>query len=252
VYTIIKKAAGFKNFNNEVFSMNLRLLIIAIFPGIALALGAYLTDRYDREPIHLLLKVFLFGGLSVIPAGIIEQILTMINPFAGMLGVIFTAFIIAGLTEEFTKRSVVMRFAFKNPAFDEKLDGIIYAVFASLGFATAENILYVVFRFTSNPYIGISRGLLSVPAHMLFAITMGYYLSLAKFCTDERLCRFYYRKSLTVPLLLHGTFDFLLMINQGIFLVIFVPFVIYLWVVNLRKLNQYYRESKSNFQERNI
>lgn len=230
--------------------MYLRLLIIAVFPGIALALGAYLTDRYDREPVNLLIKVFFFGCLSVFPAGIFEEILTALNPFAGILRTIFTAFIIAGLTEEFIKRSVVMKFAFKNSAFDEKLDGIIYAVFASLGFATAENILYVVFRFSANPYIGISRGILSVPAHMLFAITMGYYLSLAKFCTDERLCRFYYRKSLTVPLILHGIFDFLLMVNQGIMLLLFIPFVIYLWIINLKKLNQYYRESKASFQNK--
>ena len=230
--------------------MYLRLLMTAVFPGIALALGAYLTDRYDREPVRLLVKIFLFGLLSVVPAGIFEQILTYINPFAGILGILFTAFIVAGLTEEFIKRSVVMRFAFKSSAFDEKLDGIIYAVFASLGFATAENILYVVFRFSSNPYVGISRGILSVPAHMLFAITMGYYLSMAKFCTDGRLCKFYYIKSLTVPLILHGIFDFLLMVNQGIMLILFIPFVIYLWVINLRKLNQYYRESKSNYQER--
>ncbi|MFA6940055.1 MAG: PrsW family glutamic-type intramembrane protease, partial [Clostridiaceae bacterium] len=204
--------------------MYLRLLIIAIFPGIALALGAYLTDRYDREPVPLLIKIFLFGCLSVIPAAIFEEILMFLNPFAGILATIFTAFIVAGLTEELIKRSVVMKFAFKNSAFDEKLDGIIYAVFASLGFATAENILYVVFRFGANPYVGISRGVLSVPAHMLFAITMGYYLSLAKFCTDDRLCKFYYRKSLTVPLILHGIFDFLLMVNQGIMLILFVPF----------------------------
>lgn len=231
--------------------MYLRLLIIAIFPGIALALGAYLTDRYDREPVSLLFKIFLFGSLSVVPAGIFEEILMSLNLFTGTLAVVFTAFIVAGLTEEFIKRSVVMKFAFKNSAFDEKLDGIIYAVFASLGFATAENILYVVFRFGANPYVGISRGILSVPAHMLFAITMGYYLSLAKFCTDNRLCKFYYRKSLTVPLILHGIFDFLLMVNQGIMLLIFIPFVIYLWTVNLRKLNEYYKESKAGSIERN-
>lgn len=231
--------------------MYLRLIIIAIFPGIALALGAYLTDRYDREPVPLLIKIFLFGSLSVVPAGIFEKILMSLNPFSGTLAIIFTAFIVAGLTEEFIKRRVVMKFAFNNSAFDEKLDGIIYAVFASLGFATAENILYVVFRFGANPYVGISRGILSVPAHMLFAITMGYYLSLAKFCTDNRLCRFYYRKSLTVPLILHGIFDFLLMVNQGIMLLLFIPFVIYLWAVNLRKLNEYYKESKTGSIERN-
>jgi len=225
--------------------MDTRLFVIAIFPGIALALIAYLTDRYDREPIRLLIKIFIIGMISVIPTAIIEQFLISMNPFAGVLGVAFTAFIVAGLTEEFVKRKVVLKFAFNKPDFDEKLDGIIYAVFAALGFATAENINYVVFTFASNSYTGIFRGLVSVPAHMLFAITMGYYLSLSKFCLQPGLKKSYLRKALIVPMILHGIFDFILMVNIGIVLLIFIPFVIYLWVVNLKKLNLYYRESKS-------
>ncbi|GAA0181253.1 PrsW family intramembrane metalloprotease [Clostridium sediminicola] len=225
--------------------MYLRLFVIAIFPGIALALAAYLTDRFDREPVKLLGKVFLFGALSVIPTAAIEGVLSYFNIFIGVLRVAFTAFIVAGFTEEFIKREVVMRLAYKNPAFDEKLDGIIYAVFASLGFATAENVIYVVFRFATNPYVGISRGIFSVPAHMLFAITMGYYLSLAKFCIYPNLCKAYYRKALTVPLVLHGIFDFILMLGNGYMFLVFIPFVIYLWIINLRKLNEYYRDSKN-------
>ncbi|MFA9396732.1 MAG: PrsW family intramembrane metalloprotease [Clostridiaceae bacterium] len=230
--------------------MYLRLLVIAIFPGIALALSFYLTDRFDREPIVLLFKTFVFGSLSVVLAAIIEYILSFINPFSGVFRIAFTAFIIAGLTEEYVKRRVVIKLAFYNKAFNEKLDGIIYAVFASLGFATAENIIYVVFRFSSSPYIGIQRGMLSVPAHMLFAVTMGYYLSLSKFCTDPKLAKVFYRKSLTAPLLLHGIFDFLLMLDQNIMLLIFFPFVIYLWIINLKKLNIYYRNSKEIFRKR--
>ena len=120
--------------------MDTTLLIIAISPGIALALIIYLTDRYDREPLLLLLKIFVLGMISVLPAALFEQFLIYFNPFAGILGIVFTAFIIAGLTEEFIKRQVILKFAFNRAEFDEKLDGIIYAVFASLGFATAENI----------------------------------------------------------------------------------------------------------------
>jgi RsiW-degrading membrane proteinase PrsW (M82 family) len=225
--------------------MYLQLLVIALFPGIALAIAAYLTDRFDREPIRLLCKVFAGGVLSVIFATIIEGILSKINIFGGVFGIVYTAFIVAGFTEELIKRGVVMNFAFKHPAFNEKLDGIIYAVFASLGFATAENVVYVVFRFSTNPYVGLSRGIFSVPAHMLFAITMGYYLSLSKFCIYPKLSKSYYRKALTIPMILHGIFDFILMYGNGFVFLAFIPFVVYLWVVNLRKLNIYYRDSKN-------
>lgn len=224
--------------------MNTRLFVIAITPGIALALSVYFTDRYDKEPLALLIKVFVLGAVSVIPTALVERFLLGFNVFSGVLSAAFTAFIVAGLTEEFFKRGVVLLTAFKNKAFDEKLDGIVYAIFAALGFATVENIVYVVFRFTTNPHIGIYRGIFSVPAHMLFAVTMGYYLSLAKFTKDEALRKKYLRKSWFVPAVLHGIFNFILMTQLSYAFLVFVPYVVYLWVVNLRKLNEYYVESK--------
>ncbi len=228
--------------------MDLRLVVIAVTPAIALGLAFYLTDRFDREPLRLLAKVFIFGALSVIPIIVVGRFLVSLNIFTGLLGIAFTAFIIAGLTEEFFKREVVLRVVYKNSAFDEKMDGIIYAVFASLGFATVENIMYVLTHFSSNPLIGIYRGLLSVPAHALLGVTMGYYLSLAKFSYNENFERVYLRKALLVPAFLHGVFNFILMADLTILLILFIPYVIYLWVTNLKKLNRYYKESKTRFQ----
>jgi RsiW-degrading membrane proteinase PrsW (M82 family) len=221
-----------------------RLFIIAISPGLALALAAYLTDRYDREPVHLLMKVFVLGALSVIPTAIVERFLLSFNVFEGVLSAAFTAFIVAGFTEEFFKRGVVLRSAYYHRAFDEKLDGIIYAVYAALGFATIENIMYVVFRFAANPYVGLYRGILSVPAHMLFGVTMGYYLSLSRFATDEQTRKHFLRRALSIPVILHGIFDFILMAKIPALMVLFFPFVLYLWIINLRRLNEYKRESR--------
>ncbi len=227
----------------------IRLIIIAIIPGIALALALYLTDRYDREPVNLLLKLFLFGMIAAIPTILVENFLSNINFLRGFLSIAWTAFIVAGLTEEYFKRLVVMKLAYLHPAFNEKLDGIIYCTFSALGFATIENIMYVISGYDADPYIGLYRGLLSVPAHMLFAITMGYYLSLAKFSPDAQNRKKYLRLSLLVPILFHGTFNFILTANNML-MVLFVPFVVFMWVVNLKKLNLYYRESK-NFSEFN-
>lgn len=223
----------------------LRLFVIAVIPGIALAMGLYLTDRYDREPVRLLLKLFLFGMLSAVPTIIVERFLSDINIFSGLLSIAWTTYIVAGFTEEFFKRLVVMRVAYYHNAFDEKLDGIIYCAYSALGFATVENIMYVLSGYDADPYIGWYRGLLSVPAHMLFAITMGYYLSLAKFSPDPEVARKYFSQSLLIPMLFHGTFNFILLAQIHILMVLFIPFVIYMWVVNLRKLNRYYQESKA-------
>lgn len=227
-----------------MYFMSGRLFVIAIAPGFALALAIYLTDRYDKEPLGLLVKVFVFGALSVIPTAIVEKILMNFNIFGKILGSAYVAFVVAGFTEEFFKRGVVLVTAFKNPAFDEKLDGIVYAVFAALGFATIENIMYVVFRFSANPTVGLYRGILSVPAHMLFGVTMGYYLSLAKFAQEEEMRDRYFRLSLIVPIIFHGIFDFILMVQITSLMYLFIPFVIFLWIVNLRKLNKYTKESR--------
>ncbi|SHJ34322.1 Membrane proteinase PrsW, cleaves anti-sigma factor RsiW, M82 family [Geosporobacter subterraneus DSM 17957] len=229
-----------------------RLFMIAIAPGIALALAIYLTDRYDREPIHLLLKVFVFGCLSVIPTAIVERFLISFNIFGGVLGAAYTAFIVAGFTEEYFKRAVVLHNAYYHRAFNEKLDGIVYAVFSALGFATIENIMYVVFRFSANPQVGLFRGILSVPAHMLFGVTMGYYLSLSRFVRNEEFRSVYLRRSLIMPILLHGIFNFILMAQIPILMVLFIPFVIYLWLINLRKLDEYAEESKRTYETMNL
>ncbi|MEJ8554126.1 PrsW family intramembrane metalloprotease [Tepidibacter sp. Z1-5] len=228
--------------------MNIKLLIIAIAPSFALLIGIYLTDRYDKEPPELLIKVFILGCLSVIPTIIVERVLDKFNIFSGIMWPFYTAFIVAGCTEEYFKRLVVLKSAFKSHHFNEKLDGIVYCTFASLGFATVENIMYVVFKFSSNPTVGIGRGLFSVPSHMLYGVTMGYYLSLAKYCVmEEGVCKKYLRKSLTMPIILHGIFDFILMSNMPILMALFLPYVIYLWKVNLNKLNKYTQDSKDRF-----
>lgn len=222
------------------------LFYIAVAPGIAFALILYLADRYDREPFDLLLKIYIFGALSVIPVAIVESLLSKVGSILSQAGVLtgylaaaYSAFIIAGCTEEYFKRIVVVKFALFHRAFNEKLDGIIYCAFSALGFATVENVLYVVFRFSANPYVGIVRGLLSVPAHMLFGITMGYYLSLYKYSTNPREARYYLWQSLFVPIIFHGTFDFLIMSGNHLLAGLLIPFVILLWVKNLRKLKKF-------------
>jgi len=224
---------------------SLLLLGLAILPTIILIIMLLFFDRYDKEPARLLIKIFFFGILSTIPTIIAETVGGFFNFFTGIFGIAVHAFIVVALAEEFFKRRVVLKHAFNHPAFDEKLDGIIYCSFASLGFATAENISYVLSYSADNPSIWITRALLSVPAHMLLGVTMGYYLSMAKFCMDSTKCKKYMRQSLVVPVILHGIFDFILMSEIPLLFILFVPFVIYLWISSFKKLNAYYKESKA-------
>ena len=227
--------------------MNIRLFIIAITPAIAIIAGIYLSDRYDREPIGLLILTYIFGALSVIPAIIIEELFLKLNIFSGIYSAFYTAFIVAGFTEEYVKRLVVLKLPYKTKHFNEKLDGIVYSVFSTMGFATVENIVYVVYRYTNNPYIGLYRGIFSVPAHGVFGITMGYYLSLAKFDTDKKRAKRNLRRSLYMPMILHVIFDFILMADIPQLTALFIPYVIYIWWLNQRKLSKFVYDSKSRY-----
>jgi len=70
----------------------------------------------------------------------------------------------------------------------------VYAVYDSLGFAAAENLLDV---YDNGIAVGLLRAVTAVPAHALFGVIMGYYLSLAKFIIHRR--RFYLILSWGVP-----------------------------------------------------
>lgn len=226
--------------------MHIRLTIIAIIPVIIGLLAIYLTDRIDKEPAKLLFLTYVLGALMVIPSIIVEEILVRFNNFQGVYGALFNAFIVAGLTEEYFKRLVVLKLPFKTRYFNEKLDGIVYSVFAALGFATVENIMYVAFRYTNNPFIGLYRGIFSVPAHGIFGITMGYYLSLSKFNSDSDWKKKNKRLSLLMPVILHGIFDFILMANIRGLSLLFVPYVLYLWWTNEKKLENFIFDSKTS------
>ncbi|MGE5496214.1 MAG: PrsW family intramembrane metalloprotease [Burkholderiales bacterium] len=224
------------------------LILLAVLPGVIFSLFIIIQDRFEREPVLMLVKVFVIGLIATLPTMIVEMLGRGFNIFTGLWGVLFEAIVIVGFSEEYFKRLVVLKFAYNNPAFNEKLDGIVYCSIAALGFATLENIFYVITYSAQSPDIWITRGLLSVPVHMLLGVTMGYYLSLSKFCPDPRKCRSYFSKSLYIPALLHGAFDFILMTSIPLLSLAFIPFVAFLWITSLIKLRRYYVESKRQFR----
>jgi len=225
--------------------LDTRRFIIAITPAIIIVFAIYLSDRHDREPLRLLMLTYIFGALAAIPVVIVEEFLLSINIFGGALETLYTAFIVAGFTEEFFKRLVVLKIPYRTKYFNEKLDGIVYGVFSAMGFATVENIVYVVYRYANNPHVGLYRGIFSVPAHAIFGVTMGYYISLAKFDTVEKRSNKNLWRSLYMPILLHGTFNFILASDIPHLSALFIPYVIYIWWINQRKLSQFIYDSKN-------
>lgn len=220
------------------------LIFLACVPSIILLFFILKMDKYNKEPIRLLIGLFLLGIIAVIPAIIVEKVLININFFNGFLGLLIEAFLIIALTEEFFKRLAVKVKAFNSPAYDERLDGIVYCVVASLGFATVENIMYVLSYSDAQPYIWLTRALLSVPAHMLFGVTMGYYLSMSKFINNPTLKKKYYSYSLWIPVLFHGLYDTFALSGNIVLIIMILPLMIYMWIFNLKRIKVYRRESQ--------
>jgi len=232
--------------------MPIGLIFLAVLPAIILAIVILIYDRFDKEPMKLLLKLFLFGAIATLPSIVVGTVGEWLNVFGGsVLGAAFTAYIVVALPEEFFKRWAVMRNAFNHSAYNERLDGIVYCAFSALGFAALENLMYVLTQYATNPSIVWTRAILSVPAHFMLGITMGYYLSLAKFSVDETMRQKYMRRSVMVPMVLHGTYDFVLMAGIPWLLITLIPFVVYLWVSSIKKLNRFYRESRDVHRQLN-
>ena len=187
------------------------LLALALAPGLAIIFYFYIKDQYDREPIKLLFFSFLLGALSTIPAVFLELYLKdrLYNNGSVVYYLIF-AFLIVSLNEEFCKYVVLRYYAYGKKAFNEPLDGIVYSIMISMGFATLENVLYVYeFGFTT----AIVRMLLSVPAHAAFAVLMGYHVGLAKM--DPVNSFRHLIKGLILAVFFHGAFDFFLFLQEN-------------------------------------
>ncbi|MBA2875001.1 glutamic-type intramembrane protease PrsW [Thermaerobacillus caldiproteolyticus] len=206
----------------------LTLISAGVAPGVALLSYFYLKDEYETEPLSLVLRTFLFGAILVFPIMFIQYVLHV----EGIVTAKFAqAFFVSGLLEEFVKWFVVYFFIFDHHEFDEPYDGIVYSASVSLGFATMENILYL---FANGVEFAVTRAVLPVSSHALFAVIMGFYLGKAKFSNRKHRYVFF---SFLFPLLLHGTYDFILLTQEkwGYYM---VPFMLFLWWLALRKVKQ--------------
>ena len=219
------------------------LLFLAILPVILILLFVYFKDR-NKEPMSLLIELFIAGFFSCGLVYILSGFLGMFLPFMNgslatktFIETLLYAFVGVALVEEFSKWVMTFFVGYSNREFDELYDGIVYAIFVSLGFAFIENILYVIN--TSSINTALIRAISAVPSHACDAIFMGYYLSIAKQYSLKGKHEFekkYIMKSIFVPAVLHGIYDFCLMSGYMVLLGVFIVFVVCLYVFSIRKL----------------
>lgn len=211
------------------------LLAAAVAPSAALLYYFYARDKYEKEPRKLLLKAFLMGGGLVVPVLFAELTLSVFDVSdRNLLTVGYTAFVVAGLVEESFKFLFFILYIWRKKEFNEMYDGIVYSVFISLGFATVENLAYVL---STGFNTAIIRSLTAVPAHALFGVAMGYYLGIARFANQQNRQKYIWL-GFAVPVILHGIYDFILLSQKLLFFVLFIPYMLYLWKRGLRHTDE--------------
>lgn len=219
-------------------------LLIAIAPVLALLSFVYFRDKYEKEPIGMILKGLIFGAIIIIPVAFIESLLVKIgSSLPAIPKAAWDGFFVAGFTEELFKYLIVLLLFFKSRNFNERFDGIVYAVSVSLGFAGIENIMYV---FQHGMTTGLLRAFTAVPAHMIMGIVMGYYLGLARFIPLKR--SIYLLLAFFMPVIIHGFYDFVLMSQHPALLAIFIPLMAFYWWIALRDIKKHQQDSAFNPQ----
>ncbi|WP_257347743.1 glutamic-type intramembrane protease PrsW [Pseudalkalibacillus decolorationis] len=216
------------------------LISAGMAPGIALLSFFYLKDKYEPEPIFMVVRTFLFGILLVFPVmvlqfGIHEEL--MVTDWVD-------AFVVSGVLEEFFKWFLLYFAAYQQIEFNDPYDGIIYGTSIALGFATAENVLFL---FANGIDTAMLRAILPVPCHALIGVMMGYYLSRGKFSNLAKRKRIFLVYSLVIPILLHGFYDYILLYHVQRWIYIMLPFMLFLWWLGLRKVKHAQQASRKVF-----
>ena len=221
------------------------LLILSVLPVFLIGLYIMKKDK-EKERVGLIIGLFACGIGSVFLTFALTIIIAIFYP--GMLDInlqildfnpielFFLTFFAIALVEEFSKWFFVYIISYNYKYFDETFDMIVYAVFVSLGFACLENIMYVT---SGGIKLALLRAVLSVPCHACNAVFMGYYLSKAKLCSisgDKKNKRINIFKSIFIPMVMHGTFDFFALGTNGLSFILLIVYTVLMYVFTILKV----------------
>ena len=224
------------------------IALVAAAPSLALLGYFYQRDRYEREPLGYLVAAYLFGVFALAAA---QGMTTVVSDWVstdwlhtgGEPARLFDAFVVAGAIEELAKWVMLVAAVYTWREFDEPMDGLLYGVAISLGFATLENFLFLSSRGVS---IAWQRAIFAVPAHALFGGCMGFYVGRAKFSPTPRTGQFWLSLGLSfiVPVVFHGAYDFALLhgLGWGVWAAVTVLSLSF-WVFVLRRVRRAQRAS---------
>ena len=229
-------------------SVQLILVAAAVIPAVALMVYVYKADKMEREPTTLLWRLILQGIISTALAVFTErlgaQALSSFVRSNTLLYQILFFFLVVGLSEEGFKYLLLKRRTWDSPSFNCRFDGVVYAVFVSMGFALWENIDYVVMYGLETAFI---RALTAVPGHACFGVFMGAWYGLAKSHDRHghekysKVCRYF---AVICPVLLHGLYDLIATLDRGELSLVFIGFIAVMFLAAYRTVKKLSAQDK--------
>lgn len=213
----------------------------ALVPAFFLMRYIYIHDTVEKEPPALLLSLAGRGVLAALAAAVLEMVgKALLGAFlpAGSPNYLFCfAFLVVAGAEEGMKYLFLYRRTWRDPNFNCRFDGIVYAAFVSLGFAGFENILYI---FHYGLSVALPRAILSIPGHLGFSVFMGFFYSRARHRADAGRpgTRIHLLLAYLFPVFLHGVYDFCCMLGSSRSTLCFLLFVAVMYLVVIRLIKE--------------
>ena len=210
----------------------------AVIPALFLLAYVYRQDKVEREPAGLLGALVLQGIFATAIAKVLERLgLVLVGSLTREGTLLYSALLyfgVVGFAEEGAKYFLLKRRTWNRPEFNCRFDGVVYAVFVSLGFALWENLAYV---FTYGIGTALIRAVTAIPGHACFGVYMGcWYGQAFEFSVqgDEPRSRTCRRVAVVLPAVLHGAYDFLADITTRVSHWYFLLFVGALFLATFR------------------
>lgn len=220
------------------FYTNPILIAAAVIPAVFLLVHVYRADKLEKEPAPLLISLVLYGIAATFIALLLERfgswLLGRYFPENSTPYNVLMYFGVVAFSEEGAKYFLLKRRTWNSAAFNCQFDGVVYAVFVSLGFALWENISYVLMYGLSTALV---RAVTAVPGHACFGVFMGVYYGRAKRYDNDgdlvnaKRCR---TMAVLMPALLHGAYDFIATMEDPNCEWVFLVFVLALFAVSLK------------------
>jgi len=207
--------------------------LMAVFPAVILVYYYYRQDKNKSIHKGLIINIFFLGiccSLTVtMLSGLVRQA-NAIFQWSPFFTYFFEAFIVAGLCEEYIKLLIIRHYAYYKSSFNGVIDGIIYTIVVSMGFACMENIIYVM---SGSWHNAIARGFTAVPLHAVCSGMMGYYIGRAKFAKTKEEEKSLIYKGLWQAVAIHGLYNFMLMSSEATgykFYALIVPLILWTYL----------------------